>query len=154
MHCEFDGDLIAAVAVNRESVFANALVDLRAPHGRYKPVSDFQVKDVIEAMASSDSSVRQLRQPCGRQELMSRQLFAFFLNPLDWHAAPCRDGYRRPLHARTARSSKPRALAAADPLNVLFDQLSNTRGNPSRRFRQLDPQLPRLFLGNDYLLID
>src|SRR5689334_25142591 len=104
MHSEFGCDFAAAITVNRQSTFCDALVDLRTAHRRYKPVSDFQIENVIETMARSHRSVRQLGQPCRGQELMPCQLFTLSFNPFERHIESRCNSYRRTLHAGNACS--------------------------------------------------
>src|SRR6185312_9904301 len=92
MHRELSGNFTATLSVNSQSTFRDPLVNLRTPHRGYKPVSDFQIENMIEAMASRNGSIRQLGQPSGRQKLMSRQFSTLFVNPFDWHLDSRRDG--------------------------------------------------------------
>src|SRR5690349_2860993 len=85
MHGKLCGDFTTAIAVNRQPTFGDALVHLRTAHGRYKPVSDFQIQNVIETMARGYRSVRQFSQPCRGQELMPCQLFTLSFNPFERH---------------------------------------------------------------------
>src|SRR5512142_2461480 len=152
MHGEFGRDFAAAITVNRQSPFGDALVDLRTAHRRYQPVSDIQIENVTKTMAGSHRSVGQFSQPCRGYELMPCQLFTLLFHPFERHIESRCNRYRRTLHAGNARSLQSGALVRAEPLDMFFDQLANVRRNSLLRFSQVHPQLPDPLLLDNYPL--